>query len=45
MYRGASSALDEHDHAVGAILITETLVEQCERAARVKAGPARWRAL
>lgn len=45
MYRGASSALDEHDHAVGAILITETLVEQCERAARIKAGPERWRAI
>ncbi|MGE0549094.1 MAG: hypothetical protein AB7O24_14400 [Kofleriaceae bacterium] len=32
MYRDAATALDEHDRAVGAILIGETLIAQCERA-------------
>ena len=31
MYRDAATALDEHDRAVGAILIGETLIAQCER--------------
>ncbi len=51
MYRDASTALDEHDRAVGAILIGEALVEECERAAARSTGnagapePERWRAL
>ncbi|HEY1556656.1 MAG TPA: hypothetical protein VGF94_17595 [Kofleriaceae bacterium] len=32
MYRDASIALDEHDRAVGAILIGEALREECDRA-------------
>jgi hypothetical protein len=32
MYRDSANLLDEHDRAVGAILIGETLVMQCERA-------------
>ncbi len=32
MYRDSANLLDEHDRAVGAILIGETLVSQCERA-------------
>lgn len=31
MYRDTATALDEHDRAVGAILIGESLVAQCER--------------
>src|SRR5262245_32067369 len=31
MYRDTATALDEHDRAVGAILIGEALVAQCER--------------
>ena len=51
MYRDSAAALDEHDRAVGAILIGEALVEQCERAAvKVKrpetsSDPERWRAV
>lgn len=50
MYRDDATALDEHDRAVGAILISETLVAQCERAAALFADPAhatsdRWRAV
>lgn len=34
MYRDSATALDERDRAVGAILIGEALVDECERAAR-----------
>ena len=33
MYRDSATALDEHDRAVGAILIGEALVDECERCA------------
>lgn len=33
MYRDSANALDERDRAVGAILIGEALVDECERAA------------
>ena len=48
MYRDAASILDEHDRAVSAILIGETLVAQCETAASKVADPHaadRWRAV
>ena len=51
MYRDSATALDEHDRAVGAILIGEALVEECERAAvKVKRPETsndheRWRAV
>jgi len=49
MYRDTSASLDEHDRAVGAILIGEALVDACESAATrsrgVDAPHARWRAL
>jgi hypothetical protein len=51
MYRDTATALDEHDRAVGAILIGEALVEECERAAiKVKRPQTandheRWRAV
>lgn len=51
MYRDSSTALDEHDRAVGAILIGEALVEECERAwSRSREGTEasdreRWRAI
>jgi hypothetical protein len=50
MYRDDATALDEHDRAVGAILISETLVAQCEHAAALFADAAhaasdRWRAV
>jgi hypothetical protein len=32
MYRDSANALDEHDRAVGAILISEALVDECEKA-------------
>lgn len=32
MYRDSANVLDEHDRAVGAILIGEALIAQCERA-------------
>jgi len=49
MYRDTSASLDEHDRAVGAILIGEALVDACEGAAvrsrAVDAPHDRWRAL
>jgi hypothetical protein len=51
MYRDTATALDEHDRAVGAILIGEALVEDCERAATKVKRPQtandheRWRAV
>lgn len=51
MYRDDATALDEHDRAVGAILIGETMVSQCERAASQIIGAhhasesERWRAM
>ena len=35
MYRDSANALDEHDRAVGAILISEALIDHCERAGTV----------
>lgn len=35
MYRDTANALDEHDRAVGAILISEALIDHCERAGTV----------
>lgn len=32
MYRDSANALDEHDRAVGAILISEALIDECESA-------------
>jgi hypothetical protein len=46
MYRDTASTLDEHDRAVGAILIGEALVETCEHAQAVEPTPKpqdRWR--
>src|SRR5258706_7041223 len=52
MYRDTAHALDEHDGVVGAILIGEALVDECDRAASrinlVAAEPTehdRWRAV
>src|SRR5258708_1597793 len=51
MYRDTASALDEHDRAVGAILIGEALVDECDRAAlritqpEVTTEHDRWRAV
>jgi hypothetical protein len=49
MYRDTSASLDEHDRAVGAILIGEALVDACETAdaksRSVDAPHERWRAL
>ncbi len=51
MYRDSAQSLDEHDRAVGAILIGEALVDHCDLAAqRVTVGEAaqqhdRWRAV
>ena len=49
MYRDTSASLDEHDRAVGAILIGEALVDTCEDAAAKGRGTdaqhERWRAL
>jgi hypothetical protein len=48
MYRDGANALDEHDRAVGAILIGEGLIAQCERAADLIRDPhahERWRAM
>lgn len=48
MYRDEGVDLDEHDRAVGAILIGETLVAQCERnadAVRVARAVDRWSAM
>ena len=48
MYRDSVNALDEHDRAVGAILIGESLITQCELAVERVRDPhaqERWRAL
>lgn len=49
MYRDGSTALDEHDRAVGAILIGEALIDSCDRAvSRIRTDDAdadRWRAV
>ena len=48
MYRDAASILDEHDRAVGAILIGESLLAQCDRRADQICDPhhtERWRAM
>src|SRR4051794_4550053 len=51
MYRDTATDLDEHDRAVGAILIGEALIDECERAATrsrqidTVTAPARWRAM
>lgn len=48
MYRDATTSLDEHDRAIGAILIGETLVAQCERLVEVIRDPQtheRWGAI
>ena len=48
MYRDEAFALDEHDRAVGSILIGESLMAQCERSAdriRNPHDPERWRAM
>jgi hypothetical protein len=47
MYRDGSTALDERDRAVGAILIGEALIASCERARQLGAsdGPEAWRAI
>jgi hypothetical protein len=50
MYRDSANPLDEHDRAVGAILIAEALVASCDRAIvrlRADATPyaERWRAV
>lgn len=51
MYRDTATAHDERDRAVGAILIGEALVEECDRAALqlargdVTADTERWRAV
>lgn len=51
MYRDTATALDERDRAVGAILIGEALVDECDRAALQLARrdatpePDRWRAV
>lgn len=51
MYRDTATALDEHDRAVGAILIGEALMVQCERNAerardrRVSHAHDRWTAM
>ncbi len=51
MYRDSANALDERDRAVGAILISEALVDECDRAATVIRQPdslshhERWRTI
>jgi len=50
MYRDSANALDEHDRAVGAILISEALIDHCERAGTVIRNSAterneRWRTI
>jgi hypothetical protein len=51
MYRDSATALDEHDRAVGAILIGEALADECERAAvkirqtEASSNHDRWRAV
>jgi len=51
MYRDSTAILDERDRAVGAILIGEALVDECERAATIVRQPVaishheRWRTI
>ncbi|MEO8844449.1 MAG: hypothetical protein ABI591_19605 [Kofleriaceae bacterium] len=50
MYRDSAQPFDEHDRAVGAILIGEALTDSCDRAAQRVGVPAtaqhdRWRAV
>jgi hypothetical protein len=51
MYRDSANAVDEHDRAVGAILIGEALVDECVRASKIIRQPEtvthhdRWRTL
>jgi hypothetical protein len=50
MYRDSANALDEHDRAVGAILIGEALIDHCDRARGVIDSAStdrneRWRTL
>lgn len=51
MYRDSATALDERDRAIGAILISEAMVDECDRAAqRIERWDAtseaeRWRAV
>jgi hypothetical protein len=51
MYRDSANVLDEHDRAVGAILIGEALASTCDRAAVIVGdpdavpAPERWRAV
>ncbi len=50
MYRDSANALDEHDRAVGAILISEALLDECEKARTAIRGQRldrneRWRTI
>ncbi len=51
MYRDTATALDERDRAIGAILISEALVDECDRAAQriahwdLTPDAERWRAV
>ena len=48
MYRDEAFAMDEHDRAVGSILIGESLMARCEQSAdriRNPRDPERWRAM
>lgn len=46
MYRGDAIDLDEHDRAVGAILIGEALLAECDGKTQLDKGdPRRWRAM
>lgn len=46
MYRDDAIDLDEHDRAVGAILIGEALIAECDAKSHLEKGdPQRWRAM
>lgn len=46
MYRDDAIDLDEHDRAVGAILIGEALIAECDEKSKLDKGdPKRWRAM
>lgn len=50
MYRDSANALDEHDRAVGALLISEALIDECEKARVTIRSPEtdrneRWRTI
>lgn len=46
MYRDDAIDLDEHDRAVGAILIGEALIAECDAKSQLEKGdPKRWRAM